>query len=491
MITSRIKKIDSTSIELKAKYRPKYNKRVKFQKYSVETYMFIPIELGINKRNFTKIDFYREYKNFLKIDTPKILLSEIANKKTPFIQTYARLFNELDIENADSIEKLDDNTKILLNIFKKAIKREAQKVKQYSDPKEKIRVSLRLINDLDKSIERYRNRHDSIVSRTNKDYSIYTTIKIGDEYISNLKYRFLHEILLHLMDNDDVIYYDTIGIINKSLDKEIEYRRVKKYPLSSIQKRENEKLIARWEIIKYFITNKLIIRTKIENESKYLEEILYSFAAGIAMVFATGIAFYYNQKFGNFTASFFVVLVLSYMFKDRIKEWARSFFNSILHKQLLDHHFSLYDDNSKKIGISKDGFEFIPLTSISSKINSLRYSEEMLGAELINHDEKVMKFTRKISLNMQRFIKTFEDTNIRGINDIINFNFAPIIMRMQETKFPIYASTSKGKIKVIKAEKTFAINLIQAVSINKETHYQHYTVYIAKSGIKKLVIRKN
>ena len=482
--------MDNTSIEIKVKYRPKLKGKVNIRKYSVETYIFLPVELGINKRNFTNIDFYREYKNHLKIDPPKVLLSEIAERTHHFMINYNKIVERFDVENKESVETLDDNTRILLNVYKKAIKREVQKIIKYSEADEKIRVANRLIKNIDLSIENYRNRQHSILDITHKECKINKTISIGNEYISNLKYRFFHEAILHLIDDGDIAYYSVIEDLRLSLDAEIEYRKQNNFPLSSTVKKENENLIKRWNIIKYFISNKLIIKAKIDKDSRYLEEILFSFAAGIAMVFATGIAFYYNQKFGNFTLSFFVVLVLSYMFKDRIKEWGRSFFSSILQKQLLDHHYNLYDDNNHNIGISKDGFEFIPMDSLRKKIHDIRYSQEIIDKELINHDEKVMKFTRKISINMRHFVKTFDRTDIRGISDIINFNFSPIIMRMNTTYFPIYSMNYKGNVKIIDAEKTYEINIVQQVRLDNQIHYQHYVVLISKKGIQKLIVVK-
>jgi len=107
---------------------------------------------------------------------------------------------------------------------------------------------------------------------------------------------------------------------------------------------------------------------------------------------------------------------------------------------------------------------------------------------LMNREEKVMKFTRRININMRHFIKTFSDTDIRGINDIITFNFSPIIMRMIETRFPIYTSTKKGKVKVINSERTYPINIIQAITIDKKTHYHHYNILLSKNGITRLKV---
>ena len=65
-----------------------------------------------------------------------------------------------------------------------------------------------------------------------------------------------------------------------------------------------------------------------EARGRLVEQTIYAIAAGLAMLFATGVAFISQRRYGNLTLPFFVALVISYMFKDRIKEILRGILNT-------------------------------------------------------------------------------------------------------------------------------------------------------------------
>ncbi len=485
MISSNIKKIDSTSLEIKVKFRPEKKRFVRFKRYAVETYFFLPIETGVNKRNYTRIDFYRELKGYLKIDPPKLLLSQIADQSHEFMGLLDQAFAEYDATDITKHNLLEDRIKIFLNILKKAVKREVRKVLLYPSDIEKQRVSNRLVRNLGIIIKTYRNLINKYPYLINTDSKVYYIYISGDEYISNLKYRYFLQILNELKTENENNYKQIFDLFNNSLANEVKYREQKDYPLSGDSNKKNQVLINRWDKIKNFVSNKLIINTRADKESRYIEELLYSISAGIAMIFATSIAFYYNKVFGNFTFKFFIVLVISYMFKDRIKEWFRSFFSTFLHKQVLDHRFNLYDDNNNKIGSSLDGFSFIPRRDLNTEIQKIRFHDEKIVAANTLNTEKVMKFTRRIKIRAKSFLKTFKNIKLRGVNDVIRFNFSPIILRLEDTKIPIYV-LKKNKVKTVYSHKQIPIHIITAIKIGKETTYQHYKVIINKNGIQQL-----
>lgn len=485
MISSNIKKIDSTSLEIKVKYRPEKKRFVRFKKYTVETYFFLPIETGVNKRNYTKIDFYRELKGYLKIDPPKILLSQIAEQTHEFMSLLKQAFSDYEPNNIEKSNLLEDRIKIYLNILKKAIKREVRKILLYPSDVEKQRVAIRLIKNLGTIVKHYRDLPNRFYYLEDSKNKIHNTYKSGNEYISNLKYRYLLQLLNEVNIEDKNIQQQLFYLFEQSLNNEIEYRIARKYPLSSGNDKKNQELIRRWDRVKHFVADKLIINTRVDKESRYLEELLYSISAGIAMIFATAVAFYYNKVFGNFTIRFFFVLVISYMFKDRIKEWFRSFFSNILHKQVLDHRFSLYDDNNKKIGRSLDGFSFVPRRNLDEGILKFRDSIDGEIISLVNSNEKVMKFTRRNKIKAKSFLKTFKNIKLRGVNDIIRFNFSPILLRLEDTRIPIYVH-KKGKVKIVYTDKQIPIHIITAIKFGSDINYQHYKVIINKHGIQQL-----
>jgi hypothetical protein len=437
--------------------------------------------MGIDKRNYTKIDFYRELKTYIKIDPPKVLLSEIAQNSGEFMERFIQSFAAYDAAQLDTAEELCDRTLIFMNILKKSIKREIRKIRRSESRSEKERYTKRLIKNLDLSIATFRQRMEKI-NALNETH-LRKTFHYANEYGSNLVYRYYQQLIYELetvFNKENHIIQD----LKNSLKKEIDYRLQHQFPITSEVEVENNKLLRRWDVVKYFVIDKLILNTRVDKEVRYLLELLYSIAAGIAMIFATAIAFYYGKKFGNFTYGLFVVLVISYMFKDRIKEWGRAFFNDILKKQMLDHRFNLYDNNRKKIGVALSGFSFIPERNLPGEIRDVRY--KYYGDRDIKMSEKIMKFTRKIRIKTPRLKATFQGVNIRGINDVIRFNFLPLTLRLEDPEVPIYLHNNDMDIRLRMADKSIPVHLVLVIKYGGQRIYQHYSLHINRKGIYRL-----
>ncbi len=80
-----------------------------------------------------------------------------------------------------------------------------------------------------------------------------------------------------------------------------------------------------------------------------MEHILYAIAAGIAMFIATAIAFMGQSWFGNLSTSLFILLVVSYMLKDRIKDIFRDLFSKSIGSFFYDRRVKVYDSRVKRI----------------------------------------------------------------------------------------------------------------------------------------------
>ena len=60
-------------------------------------------------------------------------------------------------------------------------------------------------------------------------------------------------------------------------------------------------------------------------------------AAGVAMLFSTVAAIWSQSAYGVNSFPFVVAMVIAYVFKDRIKEWLRTYFSAKLTRRLYDH----------------------------------------------------------------------------------------------------------------------------------------------------------
>lgn len=93
-----------------------------------------------------------------------------------------------------------------------------------------------------------------------------------------------------------------------------------------------EEYVYREKMLKKYASEVLFFDVHRSNVAKRTEHLLYALAAGIAMVIATGIAFFGQTRFGGLTTSLFVLLVVGYMLKDRVKD----FFRDVLKKKSPD-----------------------------------------------------------------------------------------------------------------------------------------------------------
>ena len=111
-----------------------------------------------------------------------------------------------------------------------------------------------------------------------------------------------------------------------------------------------------------------------------MEQIYYSIAAGLSMIFATVVAFSFQKKYGNFTMPLFVALVVSYMLKDRIKELMRFYFAHRLGKNYFDRKTTI-SMNERVVGWIKDGVDFISERKVPEEIIERRARPDLLEAD--------------------------------------------------------------------------------------------------------------
>jgi len=110
-----------------------------------------------------------------------------------------------------------------------------------------------------------------------------------------------------------------------------------------------EKLLDRLQLAQRIINRPYQLRRKMLNSSVLAEQLIFGFAAAFAMAFATAVAFITQRAFGNFSTPFFFSLVLSYIFKDRIKELGRNYLMEKYFAHYFQHHYRFYKGSESEV----------------------------------------------------------------------------------------------------------------------------------------------
>ncbi len=307
-----------------------------------------------------------------------------------------------------------------------------------------------------------------------------------DEHLSLLLERYLTAFLHR--NEDEPAADSAYKRIAKVLIAELDYREKRGYPTTSpggADVRKLEEYVYREKMLKKYSSEVLFFQVKMTNEAKRIQHVLYALAAGIAMAVATSIAFYGQSEFGNITTSLFILLVASYMLKDRMKDIFRDYFRRSVGARFYDRRRHLYDSFwKKKLASVRERTTFVPLKKANSRIVAFR-GQGPFEAQLARSEEESHLVYRKVVNMRSRTLRRIHN-RIRGLADITIVDLANMVrhLAVQSTTVPIV--TGKNAIEVRTAHRVYHLNLIVDYRSGVERRLERYRLILDRSGIKRI-----
>ncbi|MCM2325930.1 MAG: hypothetical protein NDI94_05690, partial [Candidatus Woesearchaeota archaeon] len=269
-----------------------------------------------------------------------------------------------------------------------------------------------------------------------------------------------------------------IGLVSH----EEEHRRERKYPSIPSKEGKNEYFLSRKNNLKKYVESSLYLKTSEGKEGKVLETIFSGIAAGLAMVFATAITFIAQVKFGNFTTSFFVALVLGYIFKDTIKVSLKSYLKYTSKKNLFDRKTKVYADE-KNIGIIKESFDFELEKDLHKSVLILKSKDAIDDIDVSMSDETILKYSKKIRLLTNEL--RMKGYTVGAINDISRINIKRYITKMSDPA-KVIDYLDGGKVVSIEGEMVYHIDIIMRFISGEKIMYKRLRLVLNRDGIKNI-----
>jgi hypothetical protein len=479
MIRSYIKKHDQMSFEAKLEF-PAKGKSGKENDDNFDIYLFLPSGLDINKHNFTNRDFYNSLKTNIRLTTPLYLLRNIVGgEKSPFNRLTNSIETFLSSPSPETEAEYKLQVKRFCSVFGVALRHEVNHIISTKNAEDRDQ----LIKKFAKNVKKVRENYKSLRNNINvplPDSRVFAVYQSADEYQSLLVEKHIFTLIsrLNLEQTGDGLSGESL---NKMVLDEMNYRMEKGYPSVAKPNRPNEDILHRSGRLKKFIESNLFLNTDTKKEGVLVEQILFSIAAGIAMVFATGVAFASQMFYGNLSLPFFIALVISYMFKDRIKELIRVYLDKKHQKMFYDYKTNIYPQNKKKIGYLKESFHFeqymhLPkeIIDVRNSMRSTEITEESLGEKIIHYRTKVSIMNTK---------ETVED--FTGITQILRLNISDFTRKMDDPEKEVFIRTKKG-FKRAFADRVYHINMILTYSDNDDVEIKPFKLIANRKGIKRI-----
>ena len=466
--------------------------------YSVETYFFIPRSLNVGPHNYHKEQFYDSCQRYIRFSTPKISLSRLLDKKleySPLTRIRSKMQQVLAGDNStELIEKVCYEVKMLGCVVRGELRDNVKLINEAYQSSGFTGLLENSLNAFLQDLENLIKDFDSL--RTEMSVSIIPvkikeTFAFCDEYVSLCLEEHLSTLAYTIQQGAEFRSSEKIKTIHKKLtgiiQKEAEYRKERSYPTVFTQSSANELLIYRRGMLKKFVSAVLFIKMEF-SEWEALTQIIFGFAAGVAMLFASVISVYYQNKYTTTSVPFVTALVISYIFKDRIKDWIKFSFSKKLAHWISDRKIDVIDpDTYKSVGELKEGFTFISHENLPPDVGRLRNADFFTSVDPEGRPERIFKYKKNIKIKPIAIMRNHDRR--KGINDIMRFNLARLIQQADDPVVDYnYLNPLSGQVERAVCSRVYHINVIVRYTYidrdgEEQEYFERHRLVVNKNGI--------
>lgn len=481
MISIQAKKHDNFAVEFKFGFNCTVD-GVK-DDFAVNAWIFVPNSLDITPENYGKNQFYRDIKSNVRLITPVYSLQQLSQDDSFPLRSLTMAMKKVAEAPHDTktVDAFEYHLKMFAAIFKSALR----------DLTARLRSSCAL-PDASGLVDEYVESSHEALTQFRKLYKfidlpdiperIKTSFRMCDEFMTHvLDVRTMH--LIKQMDSSKD-RPDLAPLRQKFVDlltNEHAYRKDVGYAMLSGEPTRDRQLVHHYGMLKKFIESELYIRLDKKKDGVAVQQIYYSLAAGVAMVFATAVSWHSQQKYGSVTLPLFVALVISYILKDRIKDLLRYYFAHKLGNQYYDKK-ALITIGKTKVGEIKEGFDFISAKKVPSEVKKMRENSSFVEDESNIFDEKVLLYRQRVRLDDKAL--AVEDQYPReGVNEILRLHLNRFTHKMDNAHLTVDVMDDEGAVSSLDVQKIYYVNIVFQLVHDDQTDYRQFRIGMTREGV--------
>ena len=484
MIDAKTKIHDRFSIEFKMSFLTR--RKLRKNKFSVYMWIFMPNSLDINRATYPKAQFYKDVKSYIRLLTPKFLMREIAGGEALPLKSLKRIFEQV---SRTPTRTLISEYEYQIKMFSAIVKSSFRDESNYLISQDQVRseegthkddvnyLCSQYVSNAKTILASYRDLW-KIVNVPSVPQVVRDTFFYADDFISSVARRRTLDVLQYIESHSDIVSSETHQALRTFITEEMKYRHGAGY--GNITKGDddgNRNLVFRHGILKKYIESDLFLEVPKKRDGVVAEQLMYSIAAGLAMIFATVVSFFFQKTYGNFTVPLFIALVVSYMLKDRIKDLMRYYFAHRIGSRYFDNKADI-STKGHKIGWLKEGVDFIPDSQVPQRVREIRYGNNQYKLENRIADEKVLLYRKSVLIDRKRMSKD-NDYEVKGINDIIRLQVNSFLHKMDNPDISMLNMGEDGKLENVTCNKVYYMNIV----LQTMSEYKRFRIALTRNGI--------
>ena len=463
MLIDAIKQHGKKQIEVKQKIR--ITDKTKKLKYRVDTFFIFPGALQITENNFKKEEFKHNLKCYLSLSEQSPSLSGLRNE-----------LSELRLSPGQEEESDDFYRRFCLK-YKTALQESSRSLMENQELSvEETEAFLQTVNKL---LEEFRKIKSS---QENSDHLVQLLDKL-DEYLTVVTafcLRDLIEVCIGEPRNKILSFW-----------QEVEKYRASRFPVESIEGESKESaFLMRWSFLKKFVQSSLFLDIRYKQGAPLLTHSIYGSAAALSMLFATVVAFFYQDKYGSLSRNLFFALVIAYIFKDRFKEIVRDWLSNVIFRRWIPDRRLFIFLGKKKVGCAKENFDFVSLNELPISNKDILQEDARLLSDCFRQSkltpyacDSIFRYSREITLSASEF------PDEACLIDIIRFNISEFLHNLGATSegLPFFCDNGKSP----KGEKLYNIYLFRSFCVGEKSDSEVIRVTVNAKAVRRISIVKS
>lgn len=471
------------------------------REFLVDLYLYLPNALGVNRSSYDSSAFFKHRTTYYRVRAPLYHALRTIDPQDFRLDSVDKYFaGHLSTIERDRLgRKVVQDVRLFGNFlhteFKKLLKILSPKRKALKD---KRKAELRgVLSQRTQLLWAFRERYvDSIHGdRYVLDEDVIRACKLTDEYLS---YR-LELLLLRAQE----VLPDGSDVYKTFLREELDYRE-KRGMLILEENEDNpvpfEAYTYRLGLLKKYMGEALFLTLKSIKKDKLYKNYAAAVGAGLAATVA-GLAEhqraqYYTGEDSSLRIALLIgVAVMAYMFKDRVKDLSKEYFNTRLKKKLPDSYVALshtsYTSKGKTkvrdLGTVSEYLRF--LKEVPADVAYLRTLNQS-GTSDPERRESVLHIGRRFTfeLRSKKHRKLFP-----LLKNVHRIDISPFLSKLDNPSMPISFVSKKGEAHTVQAPKVYHINAViryearfGTASGTRFVDYERVRLVINKNGIVRL-----
>ncbi len=489
LIDRRLEPHDRNQLEFNLTYLIKPGRAQ--QRYTVEMFMFVPRTLGIDRETYGPDEFFADVTAFLRLKTPIVPLKLLRKTGKKADARQRALQQMLAAPEADE-EAICKQLKLLACIFRSAGRTRLRLLLGWLDSgtegvgdafgayaQNMVKARQALLGLADSC------PRDQMSLRVRQCWDLvdeYTAL-IGEDYCTTAV-----RALEDAADQSDAARTARDALAEVAVSQ-YQHRRGRGYPSRIEIGCDNEEFPRRRRVLKHSVRTVLYLDVRPdEGQSRLTADIIGMIAAAIAMLFAVVVALWAQLELAN-TWPFVVAMVVSYMIKDRLKEWGRLYLGRRARHWIPDRVSRIRDSQGRVMGTCSEFVRVVDPDHADVGAVALRHAEHPDEVSEDGRPEVVVHYSKTMRIDPQ--VLTDQMDGAEGLNDILRLNLRRLRERMDspyDTHHIVRPDTMQ--VEEVPCARTYHVNIVLRLTVDNgkddDVQMEHVRVVMDQSGIKRV-----